>query len=230
MPNQNGINDHNGEKAVTIAAGYDAVDRRQAFPQLYALLDKAAEDGRHLKILNIGAGAGHDDIKMAAAGHKVVAVEPSDLREIAICERSHPNIDYRDGMLPKLDSVKPDEKFDAVLLLAVWQYVDPAERVESLVRIAQTLEPNGKLVLAYPSPPSRVFQYEISPETLKADIDAANALLPKSQKLSISGEPVITPDPRGRKSLDGRELNFYSFTLETGHAQSLGSRDGRAKA
>src|SRR5690606_8091415 len=113
---------------------------------------------------------------MAEAGHKVVAIEPSDLRHIAIRERSHPSIDYRDGILPKLDTVKPDETFDIVALLAVWQYIDPAERVDSLVRIAQALEPGGKLILAYLSPPSRIHQYEVSPEMLKADIDAANAL------------------------------------------------------
>jgi SAM-dependent methyltransferase len=214
MPNQDGINDHNGENAETLAAGYKIINRKSIFSEIFEFIDKATASGKKLRVLDIGSGAGNDAIEIAKFGHYVVGIEPSDLRHVAIRDHSHPNIQYRDGLLPKLGTVNEDEKFDLVIMSAVWQYIDPAERVESLARIADILNPDGKLVLSYPSPPSRIHQYEVSPEMLKADIEAANALLPKSNKLSISGEPVVIPDSRGRKSLDGRELNFFRYTIE----------------
>jgi len=226
MSNQSGIDDHSGEKAEPLAAGYKSINRQQVYPELYAFAQQASNGGKQLNILDIGSGSGNDAIEMAKLGHKVVAVEPSDLRHIAIRDHSHANIEYRDGSLPALDSVRQNEKFDLVMLSAVWQYVDPSDRVASLIKIADTLKPDGKLIVVYPSPPSREHQFEASPEMLKADIEAANKQLPKSKKLSISGDPVVLPDSRGRKSLDGRDLNFYTFTIETGHAQSLGPRDG----
>ncbi len=221
MSNEAGINDHNGENAETLASRYKSLDQRKIYPRLYAHVDEAATEGKKLKILDIGSGSGDNAIEMARLGHDVLAIEPSDLRHIALRDHSHPQIEYRDGSLPQLDCLKSEEKFDLVLLSAVWQYIDPAERVASLLRIAEVMAPNAQLVISYPSPPSREHQYEASPEMFKADIDDANAMLPKSKKLAIQGEPIILPDVNGRKSLDGRELNFYTYTIQSGHAQAL---------
>lgn len=229
MPNQAGIDDHNGPNAELLAQRYASIDKRKIYPEIYQYIDKAAAEGRSFSVLDIGSGSGDDAIEIANAGHHVVGVEPSDLRHIAVRDHSHPNVEYRNGMLPKLETIHADEKFDLVILSAVWQYIAPEDRLSSLKRIAETIKPNGKLILVYPSPPSREHQYEASPEMLRADIEAANAQLPKSKKLSINGEPLVMPDVSGRKSLDGRDLNYYTFTIETGHAQSLGTREGFSK-
>lgn len=224
MSNLSGIADHNGANAETLAAGYKTIDRKHVYPEIYA----AASTGQKLHILDIGAGAGNDAYEMAKLGHTVVAVEPSDLRAIAERDHAHPSIEYRDGLLPELASVKPDEKFDMVMLSAVWQYIDPSERVASLVRIGQTMKPGGQLMITYPSPPSRAHQFEASPEMLAKELQEANAQLPVGKKLSFSAAPVVLPDSRGRKSVDGteRDIQFYTFALRSGHAQSLGARTG----
>lgn len=229
MPNEAGIADHNGENAETLAQGYKQVIRREAYPKLYAFADGAARDGKALDILDIGSGSGVDAIEMAKLGHHVVGIEPSDLRSIAMRDNGHPNIDYRNDTLPALHSLSTDEKFDLVMLSTVWHYIDPAERVPSLLKIATALKPGGKLVLSYPSPPSRVHQYEISPAMVAAEIAEANAQLPPSKQLAMQGAPEIIADTRGRKGLNGQDLNFYTFTIASGHAQAIGPRTGWAK-
>lgn len=228
MPNIAGINDHNGELAESLAQGYKTLDRRSIYPEIYAMTDRAAANGQSLHILDIGAGAGNDAIEMAQAGHHVVAIEPSDLRHIAERDHPHAHIDYRDDVLPELKTIAREEQFDMVMMSAVWQYIDPSERVAALVRIGQAMRPGGTLVFTYPSPPSRPHQFEASPEMVKADMDAANQQLPRHRQLSLSGEPSILPDSRGRKSSDGRDIHFYTFVAETGHAKAPIQREGWA--
>lgn len=226
MPNLAGIADHNGAQAEALATGYRSLDRRAIYPEIYAITDKAAKEGQSLRILDIGAGAGNDAIEMARSGHRIVAVEPSDLRAIAQRDHAHPHIDYRDGQLPALTCLDRNETFDMVMMSAVWQYIDPQERVPSLTRIAHALKPGGSLVLTYPSPPSRDHQFEASPEMLRNELAAANATLPRHRQLILAGEPQILPDSRGRTSADGRPIQFYTYLLKAGHRQAITPRDG----
>lgn len=227
MPNQAGIDDHTA-KAEELAAGYKSINRREAYPDLYAMAERAQANGESLNILDIGCGSGVDAFEMAKLGHHVVGIEPSGLRDIAIRDHSDANIEYRDGLLPELASVRPDEKFDLVVLSTVWQYLDPAERVDSLKRIAETMKPNAKLILSYPFPPSRTDQFEVSPEEVAADIRAANASLPRNKQLASLGEPNILPDTRARKGTNGEPIQFYNYTFQTGHTPNLGERKGWA--
>ena len=229
MSNQAGIDDHSGENAEKLAQGYKSIDRRAFHKKLFDYLEDASAHKKRLHILDIGCGSGDDAALMANLGHSVVGIEPSDLRKIAIRDHSHDNVQYRKGQLPALDTLEPNEKFDLVMMSAVWQYIDPAERVASLVSIAQHLNPGGSLYLTYASPPSRVNQFEVNPDMLVNDIIEANKRLPKASKLNVMGSPEIVPDPRGRKSLNGQDLNFYFHTISNGHSQSLGPRDGRVK-
>jgi len=228
MANQAGIDDHNGmENAEKLAAGYKSIDRTALHNKLFAYLDDAHAHKQELHILDIGCGSGDDAYLMAQRGHHVVGIEPSDLRTLAERDHAHDNIQYRDGRLPALSTVRADEQFDLVMMSAVWQYIDPAERVDSLVKIGEHLKPGGSLYLSYASPPSRKYQFEVPPDQLDKDIAAANARLSKGKKLNVVGEPDIIPDPRGRKDLKGeRDLYFYFHTISNGHSQSLGPRNG----
>lgn len=213
MPNQDGINDHNGERAKKLVTGYRAIDRKAAFPELFDFVEQAHMIGQKLNILDIGSGAGQNAHEMAAYGHAVVGVDPSDLRHIAVRDNTHPLIDYRDDLLPDLKTVTDDETFDVILMNAVWQYIDPVERIPSLLRIADLLKDNGRLFLRYPTPPSRPYQYEITTEMLQSDITTANTFLPQEKQFSFLGDVKIAPDPQGRSSHDGRELNFHRHVI-----------------
>lgn len=215
MANPNGIQDHNGTNADKLAAGYKSIDRKSVHPELFKKLQAAAEKGIRLHILDIGCGSGDDAIAMARLGHKVIGVEPSDLRKIAIRDHAHPDIDYRNGQLPNLKAaIHYSETFDVILMSAVLQYVDPAEAPVAFEQMALSLKPEGEIFLSYPSPPSRPHQYEITPDDLKRMIHKANENLPSLKKLSAAFQMAVKPDSRGRKSLDGRALNFYSCIVQ----------------
>lgn len=211
MSNPNGINDHNGQNAKELAKGYKSVDRPTIYPKLYAHFKTASAQKTILSVLDIGCGSGNDAYAIASMGHQVVGIEPSDLHDIAIQDFSHPNIQYRKGQLPALDTVQKGETFDVILLSAVLQYISPQERVESLIKIAQLLNPKGQVFIFYPSPPSRPHQFEITLKDLEADIKAANAQLPQSQQIYLTADRDILPDTRKRKNMNGDDLKFYSL-------------------
>ena len=209
MPNQAGIEDHNGDNTADLVKRYQSLDQRAIYPMLYTLVDKATTDGRTLRILDIGCGSGDGAYTMAEAGHHVTGLDPSDLLDVAKRDRQHPHITYHKDTLPALHSITHEEPFDLVVMSAVWQYIDPAERVDSLVKIAQKLEREGNLFISYPTPPSRAHQFEVSEEQMQADLQAANAKLPKHLQLNI-GQKEIIQDSKARKSTDGRDIYFLS--------------------
>ncbi|MGW9210999.1 class I SAM-dependent methyltransferase [Embleya sp. NPDC055664] len=98
-------------------------------------------------VLDIGAGSGRDAAALAARGHRVVAVEPTDeLRDIA--RRSHPEagIEWVDDALPDLATVSG--RYDLVLLSAVWMHLDTIERAEGMRRVAQLTAPGGHVAMS----------------------------------------------------------------------------------
>jgi SAM-dependent methyltransferase len=172
MKNQAGIDDHT-HNAASLAAGYAEIDRISVHKSIYQYLTAVSMKGEVLDVLDIGAGSGNDAFAIGQLGHKVTAVEPSGLLDIAIHDLSDPNVTYVRDALPSLVS-QHDREFDVVLLSAVWQYIHPSERIASLRRIATLLRPRGKLIITFPSPPSRDFQFEIDERTLKQELDIVN--------------------------------------------------------
>ena len=218
MVNQAGIDDHT-HNADVLAKGYAQVDRKHCRSHFFDFLQTAAQSGKSLEVLDIGAGSGNDANIIAQMGHKVTAIEPSGLLDIAIRDHSHPNITYVKDTLPMLAS-QQDKQFDMIMSSAVWAYIEPEEREASLRRIATLLKPQGKLVITFHVSPAREYQLEISSETFKRELEAVNRTLPKHQRLQMDEEPSITADPRGRKTLDGKDLGFHVFTMSSiGHAQ-----------
>src|SRR5215470_15580530 len=88
------------------------------------------------RFLDIGAGTGRDAAALVALGHSVVAVEPTaELRARAAALHPSPRIEWVDDRLPWLPSVTGrDERFDAILLTAVWMHLDPTERPQAMPR------------------------------------------------------------------------------------------------
>jgi SAM-dependent methyltransferase len=101
------------------------------------------------RVLDVGAGTGRDAAALAALGHTVVAVEPTpELR--AHGQRLHgaAAITWIDDALPDLDKVTArGERFDLVLLTAVWMHLDPGQRERAMARIAGLLQPRGLVTL-----------------------------------------------------------------------------------
>ena len=102
------------------------------------------------RILDIGAGTGLDAAWFAEQGHSVLAVEPTaEFRTAAMRLHPSPLIEWLDDALPNLDAVMGrGQRFDVVMLSAVWMHLDEAERGIAMPRVVSLLAPGGVMVLS----------------------------------------------------------------------------------
>lgn len=102
-----------------------------------------------IRILDVGAGSGRDSAALAARGHDVWAVEPSDAMR-ARAKAFHPktSVKWISDRLPTLEELNDHlMKFDLILVSAVWMYLPPSEREEAMGRLTELLAPSGLLIL-----------------------------------------------------------------------------------
>jgi len=102
------------------------------------------------QVIDIGAGTGRDAAAFAERGHSVTAVEPTpELR--AEAQRLHARwpIIWIDDSLPDLDRVhKRGERYEVVMLTAVWMHLDAGQRERAMARVAPLVRPRGLMALS----------------------------------------------------------------------------------
>jgi S-adenosylmethionine-dependent methyltransferase len=113
---------------------------------------------RHLRlpsahVLDVGAGQGTQSIRLARAGHHVLAVEPDpEMRDILLATLAaepaevRGRMAVREGSVGNLAAVTGGEAYDAVLLLGVLMYLQASEPV--IAELAAHVAPGGLLALA----------------------------------------------------------------------------------
>ena len=156
------------EKIVTteILAGYeDAADALiKKFEAISSVdLFQAVHDdlpGKPSRILDIGAGTGRDAAWFASQSHTVVAVEPVDgLRTYGMSRHTSPNITWLDDSLPELLRTSTlGEKFDLIVLSAVWQHLNDTHRQQAFSVLQQLTAKGGKIIMSLrhgPGAPTR---------------------------------------------------------------------------
>ena len=152
-----------GEQADSLVDSYESV----VFDELYRpLLELLPTEGQ---AIDIGAGTGRDAAALAQRGFRVHAVEPTaELR--AHGQRLHPDpkIVWVDDYLPDLARVHAGgERFDLILMTAVWMHLDESERGHALPRIADLLARGGRLFMTVRKGPvpagRRMFEVPIDP-------------------------------------------------------------------
>ena len=101
-------------------------------------------------MIDVGAGAGNDAAALAALGHTVVAVEPVDeLRLGGQVSHPKPRIDWLNDSLPDLSVVRArSERFDVVLLAAVWMHLDERQRREAMPQLVSLLDEGAVLIMS----------------------------------------------------------------------------------
>jgi S-adenosylmethionine-dependent methyltransferase len=114
--------------------------------------------GRHLpghpaRVLDVGAGQGTQSIRLARAGHRVLAVEPDpEMRAAFRCAldaetgQVRDRVMLREGSVGSLTAVTGGETFDVVLIMGVLMYL-PASR-PALAELAAHVAPGGFTALA----------------------------------------------------------------------------------
>ena len=133
-----------GEAADALAKQYEGLTFADVHRDILHLIPTTP--GR---VLDVGAGTGRDAAALAALGHAVVAVEPTpELRRHGQRLHGEAPITWIDDALPGLDKVhERGERFDLVMLTAVWMHLDPAQRERAMARIAGLLRPGALVTL-----------------------------------------------------------------------------------
>src|SRR3979411_338297 len=120
------------------------------------------------RILDIGSGTGRDAAWFAAMGHRVVAVEPTDAMRIpAMALHPSPRIEWLGGSLPDLALLLArGEKFDVVMLTAVWMHLDAEQRRRTIPNLASLVRQGGAVIMQIRHGPVPVGRrmFEVSPE------------------------------------------------------------------
>ncbi|MFO1079684.1 MAG: class I SAM-dependent methyltransferase [Reyranellaceae bacterium] len=134
-----------GETADTLVEQYESLSFEDVHRRLLPLLPAPPA-----RVVDIGAGTGRDAAALCRLGHAVTAVEPTaEMR--AHGRRRHAALPIRwlDDSLPELARVRAlDERFDVVLLSAVWMHLDGEQRAAALPHVAALLAPGGLLALS----------------------------------------------------------------------------------
>ena len=101
-------------------------------------------------VIDIGAGTGRDAAGFAELGHAVTAVEPTpELRAEAERLHRHPAITWIDDSLPDLDRVHAlEQRYDLVMLTAVWMHLDQPQRERAMARVAALVRRGGMMGLS----------------------------------------------------------------------------------
>jgi SAM-dependent methyltransferase len=131
--------------AQALIARYERIPFAEKHQPVLHLFPSAPAD-----VLDIGAGTGADAAFLAAAGHRVVAVEPTEaFRAAAISLHATQPVEWLDDSLPALGVVRArGQCFDLILLSAVWMHLDQAERAQAMPRVAALLRPGGRVLLS----------------------------------------------------------------------------------
>lgn len=165
------------------------------------------------RVLDIGAGIGNDAAAFAAMGHSVVAVEPTgELRRAALALYPSPRIEWLDDSLPELAVLRArGERFDLVMLQAVWMHLDEAQRARAMPLVAAQLADAGTLLLSLrhgPVPAGRRMFAVTAVETIA--LAAAQGLAPVLN--------IVTPSAQEQNRGDGVSWTRLAFRRAPGPA------------
>lgn len=142
-----------------VDAADDQIARMEAIDTARLLSPVASVLGRPDRMLDVGAGTGRNAAWFAERGSRAVAVEPvAELRRAGQA-RHGSAVRWIDDRLPALATVRAEgERFDLILLSAVWQHLDAPDRAAAMPGLADLLAPEGVLILSLrhgPGAPTR---------------------------------------------------------------------------
>ena len=161
------------DEAPELLKRYESISFAEAHAAVLHLIPAAP-----CRALDIGAGTGRDAAGLAALGHSVVAVEPTEeLRCGAVLLHPSPMIEWLDDSLPGLAAVRArKEEFDLVMLTAVWMHLDEAQRQRAMPNVSALVRNGGIVIMSLrhgPIPPGRRM-FEVSAEDTMALAQRSN--------------------------------------------------------
>ncbi|WP_082766194.1 class I SAM-dependent methyltransferase [Paramesorhizobium deserti] len=147
-------------------------------------------------VLDIGAGSGRDAAALAAKGHAVTAVEPTEaLRNEGMRLHKDKAIEWIDDQLPDLARLQTrGESFDLILLTAVWMHLSETERQVSMNSLVKILTANGRvsMSLRHGPVPSGRRMFDVSPdETVALASSHGLGLVHRVEREDMLGRPDV---------------------------------------
>jgi SAM-dependent methyltransferase len=132
------------QEAPELLKTYESIPFRKTQGAVLRLLPKPPR-----RLLDIGAGTGRDAAGFASLGYDVVATEPvAEMRRGARALHPDPHIEWLDDSLPNLKRLsRRRDRFDIVMMTAVWMHLDEHERLRGMAKIATLMRPGGVLAL-----------------------------------------------------------------------------------
>jgi 2-polyprenyl-3-methyl-5-hydroxy-6-metoxy-1,4-benzoquinol methylase len=148
------------------------------------------------RIIDIGAGTGRDAAAFASFGHTVTAIEPTpELRAHAQLLHGQWAIRWIDDALPDLDRVHAlGERYDLIMLTAVWMHLDQPQRELAMSRVAPLLRPEGLMALSLrhgPVPAGRRMFEVSAAETRTLAARHGLATIHESEGAALLGGPEV---------------------------------------
>jgi SAM-dependent methyltransferase len=146
------ISAYNGQ-ADMLAERYEAVSSERMLAEVLSFIP----DGVEGKLaLDVGAGTGRDASWLTSLGYEVVAAEPAvNMRRVAAEKHDSRGIQWINDSLPSLDHVHGlGLAYDLVLVSAVWQHVEPADRSRAFRKLTTLMQPGGALIITLRNGPA----------------------------------------------------------------------------
>lgn len=161
------------------------------------------------RVIDIGAGTGRDAAGFADLGHAVTAVEPTpELRAEAKRLHPHPAIAWIDDSLPDLDRIHAlGQRYDLVMLTAVWMHLDLAQRERAMARVAPLVRPGGTMALSLrhgPVPAGRRMFDVSAQETRELAGRHGLTVIHESKGAAVLGGPDVWWDRLAFRQTNGR--------------------------
>lgn len=116
----------------------------------YQILLRHLQDEQALSILNAGCGSGEFSFQLAAAGHRVVGIDPaSEYIDLARQSAEKAGIDNCSFFVSSIEEFSNDEVFDCVAATDVLEHI--ADDYAAFEKLVQLVKPGGILLITVPA-------------------------------------------------------------------------------
>lgn len=204
------------QNARTLSEQYNAMDSEQVHRHWRDLLP--TQPGL---ACDIGAGSGRDAAWLASQGWDVIAVEPcAELRALGEqytnsqptkTHLSYAGVTWLDDGLPELKTLRSlDQRFQLILMSAVWMHMPPAQHERAMRIVSELLAPGGLLVITLRHGPDEAKRFH--------PVQADDVIRLAQDRALLNKRRARVNDLRQR---DGVEWDVVVFTLPDDGTGSL---------
>ncbi|OGH64465.1 MAG: hypothetical protein A2821_03010 [Candidatus Magasanikbacteria bacterium RIFCSPHIGHO2_01_FULL_41_23] len=116
----------------------------------YEMILAVLKDSGILTILNAGCGSGELSFLLAAAGHKVVGIDPS-FEYIALAEKRCPNqlSAQCNFLVSSIETLPITEQYDCIIATDVLEHIE--DHVTAIQKLVRLIKPGGTLIITVPA-------------------------------------------------------------------------------